>query len=140
MTEIKTEYKGVEIRFIEYVDAEKWGCDFGTYQTLKSARQAIDRHTKVDFKRFDVFISTYEGFEKATVTSRGEDGNFWITKKDGSRSKAGEYQKLFVMSADNLALIKKIQELNSQRKHIEEDVRKLELDLVLLREDKGEMR
>ncbi len=89
MEDFKTEYKGFIILFRE--DSDQWhlenDCETCS-KSLKTIKSYIDNFTKADFKRFPVYIRTWdkEIYSEATVTSM--DGKeAWIVLPNGKRRK-----------------------------------------------------
>ena len=93
MDKIKTEYKGIEIEYIN--DAWRCHCDYGV--CIKEKYSAVTKwiddreayNKKKNFKRFEVICDrtnyTSNHFEIATVTSMDERGRINVTFADGSR-------------------------------------------------------
>lgn len=135
MVEMKTEYKGVTIRYSEY--DEKFVADFGgdggmySHRELTRVRKYIDGVLKRQFEPITALRRgrTWAGglydhrrpVEKVTITSVTEDAGVWIKTSKGRREKfSGE---LFRYTKKNAQKIKTIRKLIKQRDRLDETIR-----------------
>lgn len=131
MSDIKIDYEGETIEFVEYSDEWRWN-NYSNV-SLKKVKSYIDRAARKDFEPFVAIQSHYsEGFRKVTVTSRADDGGYWIKDPEGRRKKASD-NDLFIDSADNLALIEQAATLSKQARALQDEARKVLSGMVKLK-------
>lgn len=143
---IKTTYEGIEITYLE--DPNKWrftvnGRERST-ESLVKARESIDRaldgvQTKKEkpWEPFEAYYGddygTSDKFPKVKVTSIAEYGGYGYPKvwlmRDGQRRKE-PLDKLFQVTAENIAIIVDLQRIATQRAKLENEMVELKKKLV----------
>lgn len=127
MSEVKTEYGGVEVSYVEREN--HWEFELRgrlrNAPSLAKAKEFIDREPKEKrkpFERFECYYSSYSGEPRlVTVTSyagRGYSGHeFWIINSRGSREKV-RASSLYLVNAANDQKLAEIKALDGQCEQI----------------------
>ena len=116
----KVNYKGYEIEFDEWSEVWELKVEDSTGYTntsLKAVKKYADRLLKKGFKEFEVLCHNHWGdvaFEKRTVTSIDDNGDYWTRDKEGKRNKE-QKEYLYKLTDENLKKIEEIKKFKEER-------------------------
>lgn len=149
MTQIKGEYKGYEIHWIDY-EGFRITLDHEVLkekmQDIESCEKWIDRMLKKKFKRTPVIVRKYNWgsyeFIEGEVTSILDDGgdkDVWFISKDKKRSKE-QLSTVYLDIPENIVLINQIGSLNNKIEAIKEKIKDKVANLRPLRPEDIELK
>ena len=114
MDNLTQEYGEFTITYNEHNDlwtGNLCGTEVHRSSKLSDLKKALDRHHEKEYKftRVPIFkracgFSSPENWTDGEITSQTAEGHFWVTWKDGGRSKVGQFgaHDLFAVTAANL--------------------------------------
>lgn len=138
---IETEYKGYKITFNE--NTERWIADLGDLGTrekpsLTDLKKVIDKALKATFKRQEAIRPVwYYGcrtWELCTVTSKTDDGCYWIINENDRREKV-RAESLFALDDHNKEVCPEIKVLEDEEDKISQKIDALEKTLHPFKEE-----
>lgn len=128
-------YRDMEITYLE--DSNGWFFANKSYQSLKRAKEAVDRAYKKEFERLEAFWVDWGVYVKVTVTSLTSEGEAWIVDEGGSRHKTRP-RALFEYSPENQEKVNKASEMRGRAETLSNEANDLLRSmtrLVLVREE-----
>jgi len=133
---MKEIYKGYEIEYLEQIGKfnAKIGQSSYDNESLSAVKKYIDNLEKKDFKRVDVIINDYTGYEYGTITScvksrhyGGHEGiDCWISLKNGSRKKM-DIKSVYLDNEKNREILDDIIKKEQEIKGIKQEIKNLHL-------------
>jgi cation diffusion facilitator CzcD-associated flavoprotein CzcO len=146
MNEVKTTYRGIEVRYNEHTS--EWSCELFTKpaETLRLAKERVDKkldtEKKKPFKRFKAYVKSvgynhdagsWPLVEVTSVTDNGQEA--WVSCGGDRQKVSSAYGHnpvpVYPETPENTALVNEIHELETAQKkihqRIEDATKKLKL-------------
>lgn len=117
MQQVTIEYKGQKITFNSRT--EEWSWEHESDPLITKIKSKIDKSLKQEFEHAEaILIRWSDEVKRVTITSRNEDGSFWVRDSKGQREKVAR-EHVYAATPENESLIAEANKLREQAADLE---------------------